>query len=345
MSTNIDPVRIGIIGLGRMGFRHIEAAQKMGMIIGGLVDISPSVLAAAAEKFNIPSECCFIDAHEMLTKMKLNAVVIATTAPYHAEYTILCAQHKVRYILCEKPMALSLDEASGMVDACNHYGSKLAVNHQMMFLPQYTEIKDIINSENFGLLSSIIVSGSNFGLAMNVSHYFEMFRFLTNTEIKTVQAWFEEDKVSNPRGEQFEDYSGSLLAKNSIGTKMYIDFSAKAGHGLQVIYIFKYGQVVVDELSGDIRTICRKQEYKELPTARYGMPDDINQYTIKPFEMIDSTIMVWEALLSNDIFPDYKVGLHAMKCLVASVESHENNNTVIEIDNISIDTSRKFKWA
>lgn len=345
MTNKINTTRVGIIGLGRMGIRHLEAVKKMGMDICGLVDTSATALSDAAEKFSISNDCCFNTARDMLVAMKPDAVVIATTAPTHAEYTILCAQNNVKYILCEKPMALSLDEANAMTDACDHYGAKLAINHQMMFLPQYTEIKNMIASDNFGPLSSIIVSGSNFGLAMNVSHYFEMFRFLTNSDIKNIQAWFENEKVFNPRGEQFEDYSGSLMAHNSIGTKMYVDFSAKAGHGLQVIYIFKYGQVIVDELSGFVRTICRKDEFKDLPTTRYGMPAEITQYEIQPFEMIDSTIMVWNAMLSSSEFPNDGVGSHAMNCLVAAIESHENNNIPISTDKISIEQARKFKWA
>lgn len=343
MSSSV--INIAIVGLGRMGLRHIEAVKKIGMNICGLVDISTSALTETAHQFNIPADCCFTNIGDMLIDKKPDAVVIATTAPTHAEYTILSAQHHVKFILCEKPMALSLDEANAMIDACNHYDAKLAINHQMMFLPQYTEIKNIINSGNFGPLSSINVSGSNFGLAMNVSHYFEMFRFLTDSTITTVQAWLEDEKVPNPRGAQFEDYSGSLIAKNDIGTRMYIDFSAKAGHGLQVTYIFKYGQIVVDELSGFVRTICRKEEYKDLPTTRYGMPADINQYEIKPFEMIDSTIMVWNSMFSNSVYPDFNAGLHAMRCLVAAIESHENNNKEVLTGKITIDNSKKFKWA
>ncbi len=341
----ISAINVGIVGLGRMGHRHIEAVKKMGMNVCGIVDNSTVALSETAHKFNINEDCCFQDAEQMLRLKIPQAVVIATTAPSHAAYTVLSAHNKVNYILCEKPMALSLEESNSMIETCNDFGVKLAINHQMMFLPQYTEIKKMINSERMGPLSSILVSGSNFGLAMNASHYFEMFRFLTNTEITSVQAWFESEKVPNPRGAEFEDYSGSLLAKNSLGIRMYIDFSANAGHGLNVVYIFKYGQVIVDELSGFVRSICRKEEYQALPTTRYGMPDNINHYEIKPFEMIDSTILVWNGLLSSGVFPDDKVGMHAMKCLVAAFESHENNNIAVAIDKIAIDKSKKFKWA
>ncbi|KTD82758.1 Gfo/Idh/MocA family protein [Legionella waltersii] len=342
---NLDHLNVGVIGIGRMGQRHIEAIQKMGAAISGIVDISTAALEETSKKFGISPNVCFTDAKEMIRSTKPNAIVIATTAPTHANFTILAAQNQVKYILCEKPMAISLNEVTAMEEACNHYGSVLAINHQMMFLPQYTEIKRIINSNEFGPLSSINVCGSNFGLAMNGSHYFEMFRYLTDQEIISVQAWFEEEKVPNPRGAQFEDYSGSLLVKNKTGTKMYIDFSSQSGHGLQVIYLFKYGQVLVDELSGFVRTICRKPEFKELPTTRYGMPAEENAYTIQPCELIDSTIKVWDAMIANKEFPNTNVGLNSMRCLVAAVESHENNHSEIFTNRLTTDTSREFKWA
>lgn len=338
-------INCAVIGLGRMGHRHIEVIQKKGMNLCGIMDISATTLSNTAEQFDIAKDLCFTDVPTLLNTTKPDAVVIATTAPTHAEYTILAAQHQVKHILCEKPMATSLNEAYAMIDACTHYKAQLAINHQMMFLPQYTEIKKIIETGHFGPLSSILVSGSNFGLAMNVSHYFEMFRFLTDSNISTVQAWLEDEKVSNPRGNQFEDYSGSLLAKNAAGTKMYVDFSVHAGHGLQVTYIFKYGQVLVDELSGFVRTICRKEEFKDLPTTRYGMPADTNQYEIAAFELMDSTIKVWDSMLSNGCFPDSAVGLHALHCLVAAIESHTNNSSVIAIEHLKTDSAKNFLWA
>lgn len=338
-------LNVGIIGLGRMGQRHIEVVQKMGMNVCGIVDLSESIIIEVAQKYNIEVDCFFKNAKEMILKARPDALVVATTAPTHAEFTILAAQYNVKYILCEKPISLSLDEAAAMIDACAHYSSYLAINHQMMFLPQYTQIKHIIDELSFGALSSIHVLGSNFGLAMNASHYFEMFRFLTGSNIHTIQAWLENEKLPNPRGAQFEDYSGVLIAQNLDGIKMFIDFSAKAGHGLQVAYIFKYGQIIVDELSGFVRSICRKEEFKTLPTTRYGMPDDIREYQIEPFEMIDSTIMVWKAMFSDSDFPNHEVGLHSLHCLLAAIESHEKNNIAIAVNEIHINPSRKFKWA
>ena len=134
-------------------------------------------------------------------------------------------------------MASSLAEADEMIATCRRAGALLAVNHQMRFMPQYTEVKALLGSDELGPLASVLVAGSNFGLAMNASHYFEMFRYLADSQVSSVQAWFDPGQLANPRGPQFEDRSGRLLAHSEAGPSLYIDFSAAAGWGLQVVYI------------------------------------------------------------------------------------------------------------
>ena len=110
---------------------------------------------------------------------------------------------------------------------------------------------------------------------------------------RQVQAWFDPGQLANPRGPQFEDRSGRLLAHSEAGPLLYIDFSAAAGWGLQVVYICRYGQIVVDELSGDMRVAARQAEFRDLPTTRYGMPADVRQTTIAPADTVAPTMAVW----------------------------------------------------
>ena len=86
----------------------------------------------------------------------------------------------------------------------------------------------------------------------------------------------------------------------------------------------QHGQIVVDELNGDMRVAARQAEFRDLPTTRYGMPADIQQLTIEPADTIVPTMAVWSALLDAQPCPDGAAGLHALSCLVAAHRSHEN---------------------
>lgn len=348
MNSNTTPsagLRVAVVGLGRMGVRHLQAVTNLDMDVCGVVDISEQALATVRDNYGVPASACFTDAFAMLESQKPQALVISTTAPYHSDVTIAAAERGGQFVLCEKPMTTSLARAEAMIDACRRAGTVLAVNHQMRFMAQYTRVKALIGSDELGPLSSILVAGSNFGLAMNASHYFEMFRYMTDVSVTSVQAWFEADQLANPRGAQFEDRSGRVLALSDGGPSMYIDFSASSGYGLQVVYICKYGQIVVDELSGDMRVAARQAEFRDLPTTRYGMPADVRQVTIEPADTVVPTMEVWKAMLAGQPFPDGEAGKHALACLVAAHMSHEAGGVPVRLDDAALPGAREFKWA
>jgi predicted dehydrogenase len=338
-------MRLAVIGLGRMGVRHVQAATKLGMTVCGAADISPQALEAARVAHQLAPESCFADAQDMLRAVKPEAVVVATTADSHFAHVSAAATAGARYILCEKPMATSLAHADAMREACARAGALLAVNHQMQFMPHYMRVKQLIGSDELGPLSSVLVAGSNFGLAMNGSHYFEMFRYVSGTTVRSIRAWLEADQLSNPRGPQFEDHSGRLLAQGSGGAAMYVDFSARSGYGLQIVFICRNGQIVLDELSGDMRVSARKPEFRDLPTARYGMPADVRVEQVEPTDAVLPTMAVWSAVLAGESFPDAAIGTHALACCVAAHVSHEAGGSEVALDDLAQTRSRVFKWA
>lgn len=347
---NSDPspktanLRVAVVGLGRMGLRHLEAATRLGMAVGGVADVSQSALQTARANHALDAAACFLDAEEMLRAVRPAAVVVSTTAPSHAPLVLLAASLGVRYILCEKPMATSLADADAMIEACRRAGAELAVNHQMRFMPQWSRVKELIGTEELGPLSSIIVAGSNFGLAMNASHYFEVFRYISDTPVRTLHAWFEAEALDNPRGPSFKDRSGRVVAWNGAGQSIYVDLSAAAGYGMNTIYICRLGQIVVDELSGSLRVMARRCEFRDLPTTRYAMPADARELTIEPFDTVVPTMKLWSALLEGGSYPDGAAGLHSLTCLVAAHVSHEGAGRAVRLDE-PLPRNRQFPWA
>jgi predicted dehydrogenase len=338
-------VRTAVIGLGRMGLRHVVAAESLGMKVIGGADLSPDARAALTRDHAVPPEACFDDGVAMLSALRPDALVVATTAPSHATFVLAAAAAGVRYILCEKPMASSLAEADSMLAACAASGTRLAVNHQMRFMDKHTAVKALLGSEALGPLSSVSVAASNFGLAMNASHYFEMFRYLTHEPVAEINAWFEVDKLANPRGAQFDDASGRLLARTGSGTPMYLDFSARSGWGIQVVYSCRYGQIVVDELLGEMKIAARQAEFRNLPTTRYGMTVDVEHRKFAPADVIGPTAAVWSAMLRGANWPDGAAGAYALRCLVAAHASHRAGGATVRLDNPDLPLDEVFHWA
>lgn len=338
-------MKVAIIGVGRMGERHIYVAKKLGMEIVGIFDKNNELVlnVTSKNKLNIKNNCQNIS--ELYNKYLPDAVVVSTTATSHCSYVCEAAKAGVRYILCEKPMAVSINEARIMDSTCKSNGSSLAINHQMRFMEHYCKIQSLANSIEFGGIVSIILSGSNCGLATNGSHYFELLRFLSGENAETVCAWFDNDVVANPRGNIFEDRGGRIRAVTASGISMYLDISVKAGHGLQLILICKHGQIILDELTGYVRSISRSKQNRDLPTTQYGSSGINNIFQTEPSNVISSTEDVWRKLIEGDGYPDAEIGLHALRCLVAAYTSNKNGNVPIRLEDPSIDCNTTYPWS
>mgnify|MGYP002737759566 CR=1 FL=1 len=333
-----------VIGLGRMGRRHIHVAKNLNFDIAGVFDPMQESVRLAQEEQGVPASAVFGSVEQMLNETKPQAIVVASTAPSHCEYVIRAAEAGVQYILCEKPMATSIEECNRRIAACAEYGALLAINHQMRFMEQYTLVKELAQSDGMGGMRSITVAGSNFGLAMNAVHYFEMFRYLASEDLELINFWADEAKVPNPRGNQYEDLSGQLRATSPSGIRLYLDIGGDQGHGIQVTYGCRYGQILVDELAGFMRVISRKAEFRELPTTRYGMPSTTEVRQIAPADAIAPTQAVWQAMLDGRSYPDGAAGLHAVRALVAANLSTESGGEAVAVAQGKV-LQRRFPWA
>lgn len=332
-----------IIGVGRMGLRHVAVARSLGFEIAGIYDLSDEMAEKARAEFDLPSSAVFRSVDAMLRDLKPETLTIASTAPSHCDFVCRAAEAGVRYILCEKPMAVSIDECDRMIEACRASGAVLGINHQMRYMEQYTAVRALVDSPELGGLSSMTVAGSNFGFAMNASHYFEAFRYLTDEPIVSVSSWLDPEILPNPRGPQYEDRSGQLRGVSSSGKRLYMELSAEQGHGLHVVYGCRYGQIFSDQLTGMLRVVHREPQDRELPTSRYGMPSIEKVMAIAPADVINSTQALWRSMLAGASFPDGANGRYTVAGVVAVNASGEQGGAPVRLD--AAPRSRSFAWA
>jgi predicted dehydrogenase len=215
----------------------------------------------------------------------------------------------------------------------------------MRFMEQYLIPKAITEDEAFGGLKSVTVVGGNFGMSMNALHYFEMFRFMTGEAPRLVTSWFSDAVVPNPRGPQFQDRAGAVRLETASGKRFYLDCGVDQGHGMQVIYAGPYGHVYVDELAGVVHSTVREEQYRALPTTRYGMPAHRTTQTIAPADVIAPSSAVLQALIRGDHYPDGADGRLAMAVLVGAYLSHERGHAAIDLERDELPADRVFPWA
>lgn len=337
-------VKVALVGAGRMGRRHIHAARKLGYSLVGVVDKSQQSLEETTREHNLQDDVLFATPEDLFGAAVPDCLIIATTADSHCALTCMAAERGVKYILVEKPLAVSLEECDRMIRICNNHGARLSVNHQMRFMEQYSKPKALLDSDVYGGFKSMTVVGGNFGMSMNGTHYLEAFRYMSGEDPVEVTAWFDPGTVANPRGAKFEDRAGSIRVTTASGKRLYIEIGSEQGHGLEVIYAGRNGLISVSELTGNMTATARQPEYRVLPTTRYGMPADIAQQTIAPAEVIDSTALVLNALVCDEDRVTAEQGMKAVEVLVAAYESAENGSRAVRIDS-HLDRSRQFPWA
>jgi predicted dehydrogenase len=335
-----------ILGCGRMGQRHAEVLHRLDV---DLVAVADQVEAACDQIVqaklggNVPA--VFTSLAEMLHVQVPELLLIATTADGHASQALQAIEAGVRMILLEKPVATSLVQCVALQNACDRTGACIAVNHQMRFLPQYCISKDLLGSDHFGGFCSMHVAAGNFGMAMNAIHYFEAFRFLAGEAPAHVSAWFDSQYLPNPRGQQFQDVSGSIRVTTASGRRLYIDASADHGHGVQVTYMARNGRITIDELTGGMTTVVREAEHRDAPTSRYGMPVQIQQQQIPAIELVESTKAVLQALIAGKNYPTLSDATLALKTLVAAYQSHRQGGVPVSLASVADDDPEVFPWA
>ena len=153
--------RVGVIGCGNIAQRHAKAYQSVpGFHLAAAVEPNLETARAFEETFTVPT--MYADPEEMLRKESLDVVSICTWHRLHAPQTLMAAEHGVKAVLCEKPMAVSLEEADQMIAVCRSSGTKLAIGHQRRFYPGWTEARRLISEGVIGkptMVTGYVVDG------------------------------------------------------------------------------------------------------------------------------------------------------------------------------------------
>lgn len=151
---------VGIVGFGVMGKTHCKCYQSLpGVHVAAICetgDVKKTGTAHAAANLgkldaamDIEDVRVYSDFDKMLHEEKLDLISIALPTFMHADFTLKALKAGIN-VLCEKPMALSLDECQSMMDAAKKSGKVLQIGHCVRFWPEYIKAKQIIDSREYG---------------------------------------------------------------------------------------------------------------------------------------------------------------------------------------------------
>lgn len=162
-----------IIGFGSIGRRHTKLLYERRDIAVGVFDINKSL---EREVKKIGKEILFFKSLEEALKWKPEIAIVSTPDIYHAENAILCMKAGIN-VLCEKPLADTVENGIKMVKTARKYKKVLGVGYSERFRPSIEYIEKLVRNGKLGNLvgGRAMVGTYNTLLCAKTDYYIKQF--------------------------------------------------------------------------------------------------------------------------------------------------------------------------
>jgi predicted dehydrogenase len=164
----MNPIRVGVIGLGRMGQQHCRVYSTLRRVqLSGVHDVNAELGRSIAQRLDAP----FFSRVEDLLK-EVDAVSLVTPTPSHYDLAMMCLEHGV-HLLVEKPITETLEQAEALTRAAEESGLVVQVGHIERFNPAYIEMKNVLEdltvlAVNFRRLSAYAGSNTDVNVVLDL---------------------------------------------------------------------------------------------------------------------------------------------------------------------------------
>lgn len=142
-------IRLGVIG-GVFGERHLLGAKQCNNVeVVVICDLDEERAKSLAETYDIKSYCT--DYKEVLAREDIDAVTLPLPDQIHCRITVE-ALRAGKHVLCEKPMALNIEDCKEMIAAAEETGKQLMVGQIGRYTPGFKMAKEMVESGQIGEL-------------------------------------------------------------------------------------------------------------------------------------------------------------------------------------------------
>ncbi|MFL5859410.1 MAG: inositol 2-dehydrogenase [Solirubrobacteraceae bacterium] len=197
-TATTTPIRIGLIGAGRIGRMHGEllARRVSGAAVASVYDVHTPFALDVAAALGVPAT----DSVEEMMASDVDAVAVCSTADTHVDLMVAAAEAG-KAVFCEKPVSLDLEQLERGLDAVEAHGVPFQVGFNRRFDPAHASVQEAVAAGAIGdpylarissrdpeppPLAYVRTSGGLF-LDMMI-HDFDMARFVTGSEVVEVFA-------------------------------------------------------------------------------------------------------------------------------------------------------------
>ena len=274
----MGPLKLGVIGLGRAFTLMLPTFVLDPRVeLVAATDPLPQARAQFAKDFDAPT---YQSVEGLCADPSVQVVYVASPHQFHADHVCIAAAHG-KHVLVEKPMALTLDECTRMIDACQAAGVHLIVGHSHSFNAPIKRCRELIQSGNYGAVK--MITAMNFTdflyrprrpeeldtaagggvIYSQAAHQIDIIRLLGGGLVKSVRAHVGAWDTSRPT----EGAYSALLAFEGGA------FASATYSG--------YGHFDSDEWMGNISELGAAKDPKDYGAARKRLAAQGNEAALK----------------------------------------------------------------
>lgn len=141
-------MKIGIIGAGGISHAHLTGYAESELVdVICIADPNETAKKIVSERFNI--EKTVSNYEELLDDKTIDIIDICLPHYLHRPVAV-AAMESGKDVICEKPIATTLEDADAMIEASKRLGKRLYISHNQLFMPANAKAKTMLEEGRIG---------------------------------------------------------------------------------------------------------------------------------------------------------------------------------------------------
>ena len=154
----MKPVKIGMMSFAHLHANSYAACLKQlpGVEFVGIADDEAARAKKSAQQFGVKAFANY----EALLATDVQGIIVCSENANHRRHVVVAAQHG-KHVMCEKPLATTLEDAQAMIEVCRRANVKLQTAFPCRFHPAFVQLKKAVKAGDLGKL--LAIKGTNQG--------------------------------------------------------------------------------------------------------------------------------------------------------------------------------------
>ncbi|WP_353719968.1 Gfo/Idh/MocA family oxidoreductase [Dyadobacter sp. 676] len=154
---------VALLGLGKYSEEQLAPAleKTQRCRLTGIITGTPGKIGKWKDKYKIPDKNIYNyqNMDSIRDNPDIDIVYVVTPNALHATYTIRAAKAG-KHVICEKPMATSVEDCEAMIAACKQAGKMLSIGYRLHFEPHHRTFMEFGKKKMYGDVRKIVAENS-----------------------------------------------------------------------------------------------------------------------------------------------------------------------------------------